>query len=95
MFKYFLIYIFVINLYTYLLFFVDKQKAKKESRRISEYDLLKFSLMGGVVGALIGMKMFRHKTQKKEFYYRVYIILAIYILVIVALFSNYINSIIN
>lgn len=95
MFKYFMMYIIFINLYTYLLFFVDKQKAKKEARRISEYDLLKFSLMGGVVGALIGMKMFRHKTQKKEFYYRIYIIFAIYIIVILALFANYINNIIN
>ncbi len=56
-----------VNLVAFVLFGVDKQFAKRSRRRISEADLLYYLLIGGTLGATIGMKLFRHKTQKKSF----------------------------
>lgn len=53
----------LINLLTYGLFYIDKKRAIKNKTRISEKTLLTFS----VLGAWIGMKQFRHKTQKVKF----------------------------
>lgn len=57
----------LINLLTYGLFYIDKKRAIKNKTRISEKTLLTFSVLGGGLGAWIGMKQFRHKTQKVKF----------------------------
>lgn len=62
-----IIYLTVINLTAFLLYGVDKQKAKKNLWRIPESSLLLFSLLGGGIGSIIGMKFFKHKTQKLKF----------------------------
>lgn len=56
-----------VNLIAFVVYFLDKQFAKRRRRRISEADLLYYTLIGGTVGATLGMKVFRHKTQKKTF----------------------------
>jgi len=43
---------------------IDKDRARKDRWRISEKKLLLYSVFGGFVGALIGMKLWRHKTIK-------------------------------
>ena len=63
----YLYYILLINLITFLLFGIDKYKAKKGLWRIPEKVLFLFAILGGSVGALIGMKVFRHKTKHKSF----------------------------
>ncbi|MBG87334.1 MAG: hypothetical protein CMO80_10595 [Verrucomicrobiales bacterium] len=45
----------------------DKFLAKKKKRRISEVDLFFYTLTGGTIGAICGMKLFRHKTRKSSF----------------------------
>ncbi|MGE0268145.1 MAG: DUF1294 domain-containing protein [Candidatus Omnitrophota bacterium] len=60
-------YILSINILTFLVYAVDKIKAKQSKHRISEKWLHLLSLLGGSVGALAGQKIFRHKTAKKSF----------------------------
>lgn len=61
------IYLIVMNVIAFFAFGWDKRKAKKGDWRISEKQLLYFVLLGGSVGALVGMKIFHHKTRKKKF----------------------------
>lgn len=61
------IYLFIINLITFIAFGIDKRKAKKGRWRIPEATLLGLSLIGGTLGGIMGMNLFRHKTQKKKF----------------------------
>lgn len=82
MLQYLIIYLIGINLFTYIAFYVDKKKAQKGKRRISEKELLQLSFIGGIIGALFAMKNFRHKTQKKSFYNKIYSILLLYICLI-------------
>ncbi len=55
------------NIVVFFLYGVDKRKAVKDQWRISERTLLLSSLLFGGVGALLGGKLFRHKTQKWYF----------------------------
>ena len=55
------------NVITFLMYGIDKAKAKKDKRRISEKTLLLVALIMGALGALIGMIVFRHKTNKMKF----------------------------
>ncbi len=57
---------FIVNLAAFIMYGVDKRRAIKEEWRISEASLLTASFFGAV-GALAGMKAFRHKTQKRKF----------------------------
>ena len=61
------IYLIGINLLTFIIFGVDKRKARKRKWRISEETLIWMSIIGGSIGALVGMSFFRHKTQKRKF----------------------------
>ena len=57
----------VINLISFALFGIDKYKAKHDLWRIPEKTLFLFAILGGSVGAFLGMKLFRHKTRHKRF----------------------------
>lgn len=52
---------------TFLLMGVDKYRAKKGRWRISEMRLLSVAFLGGALGVLIGMSVFRHKTKHSKF----------------------------
>lgn len=56
-----------VNLFAFLLFGADKRRAKTDRRRIPEKTLLTAALLGGSVGAILGMKVFRHKTRHRRF----------------------------
>ena len=47
--------------------FIDKQKAKRHKWRISENTLILISILGGSIGSIIGMQLFRHKTKHVKF----------------------------
>lgn len=66
-FKYFFIYILIINLIGFLFMYIDKKRAINHQFRISETTLLLLSILGGSIGSFIGMYKFRHKTKKKKF----------------------------
>ena len=58
-------YLIVINVVTFLVYGIDKWKAKQGNWRISEATLLILAVNGGSIGALLGMKVWRHKTMHK------------------------------
>ena len=60
-------YLFGINLLTFLIYGIDKWKAKKDKWRIPEATLLLLAALGGSIGALLGMSVFHHKTRHKKF----------------------------
>ena len=66
-----LIYLAVINVVTFFMYGIDKWKAKKSKWRIRETALLGLAVLGGSIGAWLGMKVWHHKTQHKKFKYGV------------------------
>ena len=70
-----LYYLIVINIVTFLVYGIDKWKARQGSWRISEATLLILAVIGGSFGALFGMKVWRHKTMHKKFKYGLPLIL--------------------
>jgi uncharacterized membrane protein YsdA (DUF1294 family) len=67
----------VLNLFTILRFWQDKQRAVAGHRRIAEADLLGLALIGGSPGALLARRLFRHKTRKQPFSTHLLLIVAI------------------
>ena len=61
-----LIYLAVINVVTFFMYGIDKWKAKNSKWRIRETALLGLAVLGGSIGAWLGMKVWHHKTQHKE-----------------------------
>ena len=78
-----LIYLAVITVVTFLVYGIDKLKAQHKCWRIPESVLLGLAAIGGSVGAWLGMKVWRHKTQHKKFQYGVPAILAAQVAVVV------------
>ncbi|WP_035676760.1 DUF1294 domain-containing protein [Flavobacterium limnosediminis] len=64
------IYLLAVNGIAFLLNGTDKWFAMHQKSRISERSLLCFVLVGGTVGALLGMLLFRHKTSKFSFLWK-------------------------
>lgn len=75
--SYFLIYFFVVNIFGFIIMFLDKQRSRKQEWRIAEKTLLSIAIIGGALGILAGMKIFRHKTRKPLFQLGVPVILFI------------------
>ena len=63
-----ILYAAIINFFGFLSMGIDKRKARKHQWRIPEKTLFLFALLGGSLGSLIGMHLFRHKT--KHWYFR-------------------------
>ena len=62
-----LVYLAVINVATFFTFGIDKWKARKSMWRIRETALLMLAVLGGSIGAWLGMKVWHHKTLHKKF----------------------------
>ena len=82
--------LFALNLITFIIYGIDKFKAKKAKWRIPESTLLLLAVCGGSIGAWLGLQVWRHKTQHKKFYIGIPMILTlqviatIYILTLIA-----------
>ena len=74
-------YLAAINLGTFAVYGADKRRAKKDRRRVPEKTLFLLAIIGGSVGALLGMKVFRHKTRHWYFVWGIPAILLIQIAV--------------
>ena len=70
-----LIYLIVINIVAFFVYGIDKWKAKNSKWRISEATLLILAIIGGSIGALLGMRIWHHKTMHKKFKYGLPLIL--------------------
>ena len=62
-----LLYLIIVNAAAFLLMLADKLKAKRGAWRIPEATLMGIAAIGGSVGALAGMYLFRHKTKHIKF----------------------------
>lgn len=76
-------YFVIVNLVTFIIYGLDKWKAKKSKWRFSEAMLLKLAIIGGSIGAWLGMKTWHHKTMHKKFKYGVPTIIIIQLLIII------------
>lgn len=78
-----IIYIVIINLITFLVMFLDKKKAQKGKFRISESFLFTLVFLGGGIGGIAGMYIFRHKTKKPMFIIGFPLILTLEIIILI------------
>jgi uncharacterized membrane protein YsdA (DUF1294 family) len=77
-----IIYLVVINVVTFFMYGIDKWKARKAKWRIREAALLGLAVLGGSIGAWLGMKVWHHKTLHKKFRYGVPAIIVIQLLLV-------------
>lgn len=76
----FFFYLFGINLLGFILMGIDKHRAKNNLWRISERALFLSALLGGSLGAILGMRIFHHKTKHWYFVYGMPLILLVQII---------------
>ena len=72
-----LIYLLAANIVTFVVFGIDKYKAKRGLWRIPEASLLTMAVIGGSIGAWLGTKVWHHKTLHKKFKYGIPLIIAL------------------
>lgn len=77
------IYLLVINIAAFCMYGIDKSAAVRQKSRIPNRVLLGMAVIGGSVGALAGMHVFRHKTQKWYYTITVPLIMLIQIAAII------------
>ena len=81
-------YLLAVNITSFLLYGIDKFKAKKNLWRISEATLLTMAAIGGSIGAWVGMRIWHHKTMHKKFKYGIPIIIIMQVALAVYLHTN-------
>ena len=81
----FFAYLIIINAASFLLMLIDKQKAKRGKWRIPERTLLGAAILGGSIGAILGMNLCRHKTKHPKFSIGLPLILAVQCIALVFL----------
>lgn len=81
-------YLLAINVVAFIMYGIDKYKTKKAKWRIPEATLLLLDVLGGSIGAWIGMKVWHHKTMHKKFKYAIPAILLIQIALMAYLHMN-------
>ena len=87
--KYLQLYLLIVNAVAFVLMLTDKLKAQKSKRRIPESTLLTFAALGGSIGTLMGMYIFRHKTLHNKFTMGVPAILLLQVLAAAAMYWLY------
>ena len=88
---YIMIYLIIINLIAFIAMYLDKRKARYGKWRIPEQSLFILALIGGSIGAIIGMYTFRHKTKKYKFSIGFPVILILQILLIFSIWNDFIK----
>ena len=78
-----LVYLILINAAAFTLMLVDKRNAQKKKWRIPEATLMLSALLGGSIGALLGMYTVRHKTKHLKFTLGIPVILALQIIAVI------------
>ena len=84
-FRMLLLYLVVINGIAMITYGIDKRRAVRHEYRISEAALFLLALIGGSIGALLGMYVFHHKTRKMKFVIGIPAILILQIVVLLLL----------
>ena len=86
-----LLYLIIVNAAAFLLMLADKQKAKRGAWRIPEKTLIGAAAIGGSIGALCGMYLFRHKTKHLKFTLGIPLILAVQIIAVIFLMDKHLR----
>ena len=79
-------YFLIVNLIGFLSMYIDKRRARKHLWRIPETTLFIIAIIGGSIGSIVGMHLFRHKTRHWYFVYGMPAILIIQIALVALLF---------
>lgn len=79
----------VVNAVAFIVYGIDKYRARNGKWRIPEATLLMLAVVGGSVGAWLGMKTWHHKTRHRKFRYGVPAILLLQIVVATLLYVNH------
>ena len=82
-------YLINVNVFSFLLFSIDKYHAIKDKKRVPETGLYYFSFIGGVFGALCAMIIWKHKTTKKFFLYAQLGLLLLWLIIIGYILLNF------
>ena len=86
--KFVFIYLLIVNYIAFSLYHIDKDRAVKGKRRISEKNLLSIAAIGGSLGAYLGMKTYHHKTKKTSFKFWFYLIVVIQFLLFFMIYKR-------
>ena len=85
-------YVTIINTLAFIVYGIDKLKAKKGKWRIPESTLLLLAIIGGSIGAWFGIKVWHHKTLHKKFKYGIPLIVIAQIAIAVYIFRENIQA---
>ena len=83
-----LIYLIAINVVTFFAYGIDKWKAKRSKWRISEATLLGMAVIGGSIGAWLGMRVWHHKTMHKKFQLGIPLVILVQIALVIWIISK-------
>ena len=78
-------YLLIVNIIAFFLMGIDKRKAQTGAWRIPEKTLFLSAILGGGVGAIAGMQLFRHKTRHRSFVIGMPLILLAWVVLLTAL----------
>ena len=82
---YVICYLLIVNIVAFFLMGIDKKKAQTGAWRIPEKTLFLSAILGGGVGAIAGMQLFRHKTRHRSFVIGMPLILLAWVILLAAL----------
>ena len=82
------IYLLIINILGFAFMGIDKRRAIRSAFRIPEATLFAVALLGGSIGSILGMHLFRHKTKHWYFLFGMPIILILQIALVVLLYFS-------
>lgn len=83
------IYLIAINIATFFVYGIDKWKARRSKCRIPESTLLTLAVLGGSIGAFIGMRTWHHKTMHNKFKYGVPLIINLQVVLAVYIYIRF------
>ncbi len=84
--KWYVLGVLIWNMIIFILFGLDKGKAKRKRRRIPESSLWIGVALVGALGGLLGMLLFRHKIRKPAFRFGIPVLLIFQIIVLIYIF---------
>ncbi len=83
------IYLIAINIATFFVYGIDKWKSRRSKWRIPESTLLTLAVLGGSIGAFIGMRTWHHKTMHNKFKYGVPLIINLQVVLAVYIYIRF------
>ena len=82
-------YLVIVNLAGLISMYIDKKRAIKNKWRIPEKTLFLIAIIGGSIGSISGMHLFRHKTKHWYFKYGMPAILICQVIIVILLFGKF------